>query len=376
MIHLSTIKIVIADADKDYLDSLADYLISCHSESFKITAFSSADSLKEYLLGPGQNQDIILAGPGFYEMIKDQLEGPVVLLSPLRALDGEYQEKRIFKYQTGEMIVNALLQFMSKERSGDKAAASGRKTKIIAVYSPLGGSGKTTVALGASILSSWGGMKVFYLNLESISSTRFILAGNNEQGLSHVLYYVKESKDNLLQKLERAKCIDPLYKIHYYLPTVSILDLTEDMAEEIRTLLVCLKGSGQYDSIFIDLDSCLNSNNLSVLEEADEILIVAVQSPLSGERLEFMEKQLQLLERGRSRSVSGKVKLILNKDIQGLNKSLAGLSINEKYIYHRIPFVKDLYITREDGIWRLDMNSPFADSVHELIKSLKGGGCR
>lgn len=360
---MAAVRLIIADSDKDYTEDLGIYIKAHHSSHFSITCFNNHASFLEYLLETNDNENIFLAGPGFYEALENRkTKDSVIFLSPVLNLDLERQKKIIFKYQNVEIIVNSLLSRLpSFLRAG----------KIIAVYSPIGGSGKTTVALGASILSSWEGKKVFYLNLESSSSSKVFLSGDSDQCLSHVLYYMKDSKDDLADKLERANCFDPFYRIHYYLPPQSILDLTEDMTSEIRALLNCLRNSGQYDYIFIDMESCLDRNNLAVLEEADEILVIVVHCPLSVEKVQSLVRQMKLLENGRNNFLLDKIKYIFNKDIPQVYQGTDSFTNSGISIYHKVPFVKDLLVSRGGGLWRLDMNSTFANSIHLLLKSIQ-----
>ena len=51
------------------------------------------------------------------------------------------------------------------------AVKESNKTKLVSVYSPIGGAGKTTIAANACINCAREGMKVFYINLETIGST-------------------------------------------------------------------------------------------------------------------------------------------------------------------------------------------------------------
>lgn len=359
------ITLVIADSDKDYLDGLESYIKSFHSAAFSnIKTFYKRDSFLEFLSVSKGDQAVYLTGPGFYELING-IKSTVIFLSPNPISGNSQKEKIIFKYHTGEVIVNFLHTIIP---------SSPKITRIIAVYSPLGGSGKTTVALGASILSSWEGKRIFYLNLESHSSIKAFLSEKSDQCLSHVMYYLKNSKNNLQEKLDSAKCFDFYYRIDYYLPPQSILDLTEDMSAEIRSLLDFLRSTGKYDCIFVDMETSLDRNNLSIFEEADEILVIAEKSPLLEEKLRNMYEQLRLLENGRTGLYLSKLKIILNKDRQNINNGFEeGLVLEEITLYHNIPFVQDLLVRRENGRWSLDMNSAFTNSMHLLLRSLLKG---
>lgn len=364
---MPAVKIVLADTDKYYLEDLKLYIDTNHKEA-KTTCYYDICSFQKYLQELDNPEEIIAAGLPFYEMINNEKKASTVLLSATPYFSSEHRERVIFKYQNAETIIKALLHTNSSQRKDQMQSL--RPAKIVAFYSPQGGSGKTTAALGASILSSWEGKKVFYLNMESHSSSKAFLSGNNEQCLSHVLYHLKESKANMMEKLEKAKCYDTFYRIDYYLPPQSILDLSEDMTDEIRTLLGGLRSSGQYDLIFIDMETCFDRKNLALLEEADVIILIAVQCPLSNMKLQGLIEQLQLFENSTAGSLLNKTRFIINKEMSYMNKGVGDLAVSGISIFQSIPFVKDLLKSREDGLWRPDMNSSFANSIHVLLKSL------
>ena len=63
--------------------------------------------------------------------------------------------------------------------------------RVIAVYSPIGGSGKSTIAAGLSVQCARRGMKVLYLNFERASCTSAFFNPGQGVNLSRVMLSIK-----------------------------------------------------------------------------------------------------------------------------------------------------------------------------------------
>jgi MinD-like ATPase involved in chromosome partitioning or flagellar assembly len=62
---------------------------------------------------------------------------------------------------------------------------------VISVVSPAGGTGKSSIAAGCSILCAGRGMRAFYMDLEDIPSTEMFFHGDSRQSFSNVIYQLK-----------------------------------------------------------------------------------------------------------------------------------------------------------------------------------------
>ena len=80
--------------------------------------------------------------------------------------------KAINKYQNADNFVSSILAAFSENGQGFALPGSDSKvSKVISVYSPVGGIGKTSICVALATNMSASGHKVFYLNMESTPST-------------------------------------------------------------------------------------------------------------------------------------------------------------------------------------------------------------
>jgi cellulose biosynthesis protein BcsQ len=381
---MNKIALVIADEDKDYVSCLVDYIMCAHSAKFAVTSFTETASLLAHLEEGSNPPGIVLAGEEFVpllEQIAPEKRGLVI------ALSGEGHtgsERAINKYQYGEKIVNEMLRIFVEEAEASLKASfrqthaqQQQKTKIMAVFSPVGGVGKTTIAVGASVQTAWEGKNCFYLNLENMASTPLYFTGEQEENFSGILYYLKNNSKNLSLHLETAKCIDPVTKIAYYQPPDNIIDFKEDIAAELRLLLQGLKATGQYERIFVDMSSEINKNNLAVLQACDQIVLVAEQNMSSLLKIQKLFQDLRLLATRQGWDISEKFNLVLNKVRRGddIPDELEMQYVEEQYglygkgVMGRIPLVKGLTLFQE-GLYRLDLNTEFGKVIYRLLEVL------
>ena len=372
---MSKLHLLIADKDVDYVNSVVLFLTNMYSGRFILSCFTEEQRFIDYLeanMLPRDckpEPDIVLLGSGFnadnYHAV---FSGLVILLEDQldRTKIQKKEEKiKILKYQRGDILIRQVLQIFSDVSSKDHCLSAGdQKTRVIAICSSDGGAGKSVTAIGLSIQSAWEGQKVFYLNLEFIPSIELFFSGEQEQNLSNVLYYLKNTKKNIAIKLDGAKCVDPWYQIHYFKGPDSVLDLKEDIACELQSLVRELVSAGFYDRIYIDMSSNLDQNYLAVLETCDDILVVLTQDVISVEKTKKLVREFELLERGKDIPLLEKVSLILNK-YEKIGVDTEEMKICGKSITLKIPRVTGLMIPHGSK-YRLDMNSAFGTAIHEL----------
>jgi cellulose biosynthesis protein BcsQ len=313
--------------------------------------------------------DILLVEEDLIISVKKSREAKLVIT--LTELTPPYQEneKSINKYQCGDVLVNQVLSIYAQNNpQAYIIPTEGRQTKVIAIYSPLGGAGKTTIAVALSIQAAWEGKSVFYLNLENIASTDLYFDGLQENSLSNVLFYLKQTKDNTSARIEAAKCIDSHYRISFYKQSASVLDIRENLSKEIELLVRLLAGTGQYDHVFIDMSSCIEQNSLSVLDVADEILMVCTQDEISELKTRIILNEFEMLEKSKDYHILKKVNIVLNKYEGSLD-----IEHGDKYcgenIMIRVPRVMGLTMFHDSRL-RPDLNGPFGTAIHCIQREI------
>lgn len=362
---MARIKLIIGDTDEAYTRSLADFLLAAYAQVFEAAIFTKPSLLKEHLLSR-EKPDILLLTPGFLEEIPAQADCLTVWLTSEPGLDLP-DKKQLFKYQRGSRLVQELLRIYSSAENKPAALPSpGKKTKVIAVYSPAGGTGKTAIAVGCSFQSAWEGNRVFYLNLENMPSTKLFFTSEGGEGLSAVFYYLRQRKNIL--KIEALKQTDWQSGIHYFSPADSVMDLWEDLREDLPELIRVLRSSGHYDYLFLDLSSQINANNLAAMEASDAVFLVSTGDPVARLKEELLWSELQRWSARNSSNLPERIYPVWNLWEQAGEDAETCCWYNGRPRL-KIPRVKNLCLLQGDRL-SLDLNTPFGSALYRLRSSL------
>lgn len=319
---MGQLSLLIADVDEGYSKGIANYICSRDPINFQVKYFTNSNALNSFLQ---QNRvvDVVLVCLELYDEVKSKVESKLTIILSQGVAPKEYSSCEIInKYQTGEKLINNILYLYSKANSEEIHISNRRKdTRIVGVYSPAGGSGKTTIAASLAIQCADRGMTVFYLNLEHIQSTNTYFDFCNEQSLSYALYYVKEKNKNLGFKLNSLKSTDPCTGVHYFCPPQNVLELDEISIDEYETLINELKSSGNYDAIFIDMSSSFDNKTVSMFKLCDRVVVTSTGDPPAKQRFDILLDNLERLNQAREWGLTDKTIYVLNKYNSDIHES-------------------------------------------------------
>lgn len=308
---MGRLSLVIADYDAEYLQNFEKYLITYQPKRFELTAFSAVDPLNDYL-GELHKIDILLVSSKMYkEIIKTGNPEIVLILSDNESV-AQAGPEAVNKYQHMDRLISEVIRLYTIRSKKDCPISGNEGTRIISVVSPAGGTGKSSIAAGCSILCAGRGMRPFYLNLEDIPSTGMFFHGDSKQSFSNVIYQLKGNSPNLWLKLEAARCIDSRTGVHFFKPAENILDMNELSEQEISRLLFEFRKSSAYSAVFIDLSSGLNERISTVLKYSDVILLVLTQDFRLENNIEKFSKGLGLFEQRLSANLTSKILPVMN----------------------------------------------------------------
>jgi cellulose biosynthesis protein BcsQ len=315
--------------------------------------------------------DILLISP---DILTDSLPKEkfrcIMLLSTGRVDEKLNKYAAIDKYQTGEAVVGTILGIYS-EQSTDTLTLPGedKKTRVIGIYSPQGGSGKTSISLGCAIQCTDRGQKIFYLNLENIHSTQLFLESKSEKNLSHIFYYLKENISNLDMKIESVKQVDRETRIHFFLPPESALEYEELTIEDFQRLINHLRQMAVYDAVFVDMSSAFDSRNIAILEACDQVLVVLAHEAAALVKAERLSKEIDIAFRKFGIDLREKLFFVLNKYNPEVELDIDNISWVEKKAAVRIPLEPSLLVC-DEGKCIINQNNDFGEGISVVLKKI------
>ena len=293
-------RLLIVSSDKDYVDHLSRVLTEKHESVFEVTICTAAERLAE--LQGGKKFDIALVESSMKAVIPDarlcfQLWSEE---SGVRGLEGV---QRIPKYQRVSQIVSQILAGYAEVSTAGPGEV---QAKISAVWSPAGGSGKTTVSLAYAAQQVAGRRKTSYLNLEPFSSQPVYFAGEGKS-ISSVFTKLDGNVNLLLQSIRQE---DSGSGIGYFRRPDNYDDIAVLTAEDVLCLIDACGAAA--DEVVVDLGSVWDEKVSAILERADTVFVVADGSRSGQAKWKQFCEQHNMLERLREKLI-----LVANRGAQG-----------------------------------------------------------
>jgi MinD-like ATPase involved in chromosome partitioning or flagellar assembly len=307
------LNLIIADTDEEYLKNLAGFLTNKYYGHFQVHLFSRRECLDSFLTEKSCLIDLMLVTQDFFSP-ENADTAPVIFLSDNYNETVYRQKNTVNKYQSIDSLVGHIFEILSLHGPEYASLLPQRKTThIVAVYSPAGGVGKTTVAVSLSIYFANTGLTSFYLNFEDIQSTPCFFACDTSRNFSHILYYLKESDKNIPLRISNTSCTDNVHKVRYFAPPDSVLDMDEIMPGELGDFIDQIRSNSMYDVVIIDMSSCFDEKNLMLLSKSDKICLVFSQDEVAAVKMKVFEKELEYIAMKKGIDMSSKVVPVLNR---------------------------------------------------------------
>lgn len=361
---MKKIRMVVADNNKDYLESFAGFMRSSNESSrFIMTYFSDIDRLNTYIQR-GDIIDILLISPDLYDE-ELPLSGDVTtIFLEDDVIEESNKAYSVYRYQRLDQILSDILSvYYEKNKIAGEMLARSKETQIFAVFSPSGGSGKTTIAVNLCKQLALNDLKVFYLNSETFNTSRLYFSSQDDDYSLKILYYAKSKTEQLLSKIEQLKKHDPDVGVDYFDLETNAEEMLELTEKEIHHLLNGLVQTGAYDYIIVDLDSSIHTRNIAMLKESDWIVWPMGNNPQSIYQSEsFFEEEENVF--GKKNIIKDKLLVLLNKHTghNAFDLSEAGFPIDGN-----LPFINEW--TQQTSGKEVMENEMFNNELQKIIRN-------
>ncbi|OEF99077.1 hypothetical protein BHF71_02525 [Vulcanibacillus modesticaldus] len=322
----------------------------------------------ERYLKTNRDIDILLIDP---ELVPDErlITGidVIILLEELDHLNEESAFPTILKYQPLNQLISRIFSIYLENHDKAKKKFLGKKrTTVLSVYSALGGSGKTTLAVNLVKTLTTIEKNVFYLNLEYLGSTEFLFSSKRSNDFAKLLYYLKTNQEQLVSKIEALKKYDLNLKVDYFEHFSYPEEIQEMSKNDIEILIDALVNIGNYDYIIIDLDSSLNERIIGSMNKSNYVLWLLLDDIIGLQKTTILLNQLKNTFNSEYQDFYRKISFILNKFLgQDTKNDITdfGFQLNGY-----LPYIPD-WKTITDG-QQLTNQKAYSDQVLNLIKAL------
>lgn len=280
--------LIICDREEAYARRLMDYL-SRKERLFEICIFTELSSMLEYLRS--HRTDILLIEKELWEeKVSSATAGKIILLSDGEGVAEDVPYPVIYKLQPAENIEREIMSYYASAGGAVRCLLNTdtkSRVKLWGVFSPVGGCGKTTLslALGEKLAES---KNVLYLNLESFGS--LASKGGFKGGMTDLLYYVKERRENLFLLI--SSLVEKRQGLDCILPADCYSDLLSITKEDIDYLFEELKKS-RYDVVIFDAGS-ITPTTFYLLSGCSRVLLPCRREDESAGKMLSLERNLRM----------------------------------------------------------------------------------
>lgn len=274
-------KIVVASLDEEYIDTIEYKLTEAFGNKASFEYITDKSYFDAYMKEP-RNIDILLMDPEFLQedIAKQNCRAIYFLTDHERVVEREEQKGNhncVYKYSSIRALVDKMDHTLAYAGQGNSSI----QTRYITVFSPMGNSGKTTVALGVADQLCRDGFKVLYLSTECLQDYQFFF--DEMEPMPDTVGYqcainMEQAAEILLTNLEQKNfaLLKPFRKplIAYQLNAEKMLQI----AESIRKKNI-------YDYIVLEFSPEITMDKMNFLYKSDGVVLVARQEKMAVDKL-------------------------------------------------------------------------------------------
>lgn len=289
------ISIAIADKDREYAERLSEMLQQYTELSIK--QYTSGEKLLEAMEVKKEKFDIVLFDPdiSWERMVFTGVRLPICLYSDGAENRGLYADfAKVMKYQRVSRIYKEIMKEYADKAGYSASFNHSQKTNMIAVYSPVGGSGKTTLALALASRMAGLGKTTLFVSVEQLNSS-FYVNPKQEEGITALVEAARNEKVNFEMKIKGTlkQGFNGMLYLEGFDRIVDYDAVTEselaDTLDKIRRCEVC-------DIVLVDMESNLNPMGKVILDMADKIVLVERPGELPAAKTELFARQAVMNE--------------------------------------------------------------------------------
>ena len=263
-VHLKSIEYLLAEAMVDKAD------------------ISDIECLTQYNAQP-KDIDILLIEEKLYQQVisKQNCKNAYMLIEDEKNAD--LQEKIgnknvIYKYSS----IRSIIDKIDSRLLQNKKNIPNMNTKLISVYSPAGGCGKTTISIALASQLAQKGYKVLYISTEVLQDYQDII-GEDDNMPEQIAYRCKTHPQVAVEEMLR----HIKKKDFEYFPTWKRLLPTYGMTSEcLMEIATCIQKKNIYDYVVTELSCEIREQKLNFLYQSDRVVIVMRQDKRTVDKLQ------------------------------------------------------------------------------------------
>ncbi len=266
VITLQEYRIGICDSDTGYVVGFMEYINMNNEIPLRVSAFSGVEAITEYLEYNGL--DLLLLEEGIE---KKDFKVKVVGLSNVKKINED--NALIYKYQSTYKIAEIITHLLNEDNQNIKMSSY-----VYGIYSPIGRSGKTSLARGICNYYS----ESFYIGFEEYSGcfNKTYASSRYKEIYERFMYYL--ISENLLI----TETIEELYEETGLKAFIALdyMDLKQLERKHIKWLAEVLREAESYKRIVFDIGIGAMSD-IDIMSDMDKVYVTVLNDKNSINKL-------------------------------------------------------------------------------------------
>lgn len=267
-------KVILADTDEKYLAPLEMKFLDELNDDIDLELITDAAFFESYF-STDKHADVLVVSEDLYsrELQKHNISNIFVLIEqPDEGSTDDLGITKIFKYTNPKEIYNQILAASSG--AIDKEKRKTKETVVVLVYSPSGGVGKTTLALGMCLCFAQSFKRVLYVNAERINTFQHLM--NNQAAIPNK--NIADFSSRASDMYNKVKHVLRTEKFDYLPPFGAALSSLNIDFSIYENFIKSAKLTKEYDVIVVDTDTVFDLAKASLITQANKVLMVLDQS--------------------------------------------------------------------------------------------------
>ena len=288
-------QLVIVDTEDQFFSHLEEEVIRRYADQLTVQIITRAEYAEEFFAEP-QTIDVLVTDKLFYhEDLKNHQIGHILLLADEVEMGDEFPEdvQVLMKYVPAEEVFQRIDEALQDvdvlER--EETEEQGHNTRVITVYSPIGGCGKSLVAYALAKKLKKLDQKVLLVGCDPTQSIGVYYPGDNyaKEELAESLIQPGENTYwTILQNVEQDD-------ISYLLPFEKNLPTLEIGTAQWEVLLTVLQGKRDFDFIIMDMGNILDRETSSLMNRSDFMILLTETNRIANRKMQKLLQDSELL---------------------------------------------------------------------------------
>ena len=283
-------QLVIADTENTYLRSTEEEIIRRYADKVTVQFLTDKAYRKEYFLEE-RRIDVLVISARDYEEEQESLQklqiGRILLIEEEIGTERVYPENMevLLQFLSAEDFFRKLEEAFRLAEGGEpeeKPVEAPRDVHAIAVYSPIGGCGKSLVAYALAKKLKKLDQKVLLVGCDPTQSVSVYYPAGlyaKEELAEKLTHPADDTYWTILQNIEQDE-------ISYLLPFEKNLPSLDMGMEQWEVLLSVLKEKKDFDWIVLDVGSVLDRKMASLMAKIDYLILITETNQIANRKMQ------------------------------------------------------------------------------------------